>query len=178
MNINVYIITQGAKLTPPFKNLQKIPCVYKINFKGDYFYIGSTVNIEKRINKHLSLLSRGKGSKKIIGTMTNVEILSVDILHVIEDKVLLRRAEYEEIEKNLGSRFLLNTAHYEPNEQTIDLNQILLLLSNGDTSKEIGAKIRLSSRTVEKHLENLRASYGAINASHLISIALRTGIIQ
>lgn len=57
-------------------------------------------------------------------------------------------------------------------------NQILLLLSNGHTAGQIGAKFKLSTRTVEKHIEILRAAYRAKNTPHLIGIALRTGIIQ
>lgn len=56
--------------------------------------------------------------------------------------------------------------------------EILLLLSNGHTAGQIGAKIKLSARTVEKHLEIMRYVYGAKNTPHLISIALRTGIIK
>lgn len=62
--------------------------------------------------------------------------------------------------------------------ETEKQKQILLLLSEGHTAVEIGAKIKRSKKTVEKHLEILRAVYGAKNSPHLIGIALRTGIIQ
>lgn len=56
--------------------------------------------------------------------------------------------------------------------------QIMSLLSSGYTASEIGVKINRSKKTVEKHLELLRAVYGAKNSTHLIGIALRNGIIK
>lgn len=56
--------------------------------------------------------------------------------------------------------------------------KIIELVSMGLTSVEIGRRVELSPRTVEKHLELLRATYGAKNSSHLVGIAFREKLIK
>lgn len=56
--------------------------------------------------------------------------------------------------------------------------EILFLLSLGHTASEIGLKLSMKTRTVEKAKEILMAAYGAKNTPHLIGIAFRNGLIK
>ena len=56
--------------------------------------------------------------------------------------------------------------------------EILFLMSLGHTAVEIGLKLGLSPRTVEKTKEILQAAHGAKNSCHLIGIAFRNGLIK
>ena len=56
--------------------------------------------------------------------------------------------------------------------------QIMFLLSLGHTASQIGGKVALRTRTVEKYLETLKAAHGAKNAPHLVGIAIRRKLIQ
>jgi DNA-binding CsgD family transcriptional regulator len=52
---------------------------------------------------------------------------------------------------------------------------VLRLVAEGLTNKEIGERLFLSPRTVEKHVERLLAKTGAQNRSQLVSRAARLG---
>jgi len=52
---------------------------------------------------------------------------------------------------------------------------VLRLVADGLTNKEIGERLFLSPRTVEKHVERLLAKTGAQNRSQLVSRAARWG---
>jgi DNA-binding CsgD family transcriptional regulator len=51
--------------------------------------------------------------------------------------------------------------------------EVLRLVADGLTNKEIGERLFLSPRTVEKHVERLLAKTGAQNRSQLVSRAAR-----
>jgi DNA-binding NarL/FixJ family response regulator len=55
--------------------------------------------------------------------------------------------------------------------------EVLRLMSDGATSKEIGRHLNLSVKTVENHRANILAKLGARNAAEAISRALERGII-
>lgn len=55
--------------------------------------------------------------------------------------------------------------------------EVLRLMSDGATSKEIGRHLNLSVKTVENHRANILAKLGARNAAEAISRALDRGII-
>ena len=50
---------------------------------------------------------------------------------------------------------------------------VLRLIADGLTNKEIGERLFLSPRTVEKHVERLLAKTGSQNRSQLVSRAAR-----
>lgn len=56
--------------------------------------------------------------------------------------------------------------------------QILQLLAQGLSSREIGERLFLSVRTVEKHLERLRQRLGIPNKARLVAWALQVGLAQ
>jgi DNA-binding CsgD family transcriptional regulator len=55
--------------------------------------------------------------------------------------------------------------------------EVLRLAANGYTSKEIAQLITIAHRTVERHIENARLKLGARNRAHLISKALKVGLL-
>ena len=55
--------------------------------------------------------------------------------------------------------------------------EVLRLMADGSTSKEIGRHLNLSVKTVENHRANILAKLGARNAAEAISRALDRGII-
>jgi DNA-binding NarL/FixJ family response regulator len=55
--------------------------------------------------------------------------------------------------------------------------EVIRLMSDGATSKEIGRHLSLSVKTVENHRANILAKLGARNAAEAISRALDRGII-
>ncbi len=53
--------------------------------------------------------------------------------------------------------------------------QVLELMTHGHTSKEMGAQLRLSPRTVERHLASIYGKVGARGRADAIAFGLRTG---
>jgi len=56
--------------------------------------------------------------------------------------------------------------------------QILQLLSEGYTAKEIAATLFISHHTVISHGTVLKVKFNAKNCTHLVAIAIRMGSIQ
>lgn len=56
--------------------------------------------------------------------------------------------------------------------------EILKLVANGLTGKEIGGKLDISPRTVQKHLDHICAKLNARNRTHLVAIAVAIGWIE
>lgn len=67
---------------------------------------------------------------------------------------------------------IVNHFHIRLREQ-----EVLMLISDGHTMNEIGDNLNISSRTVEKHLENLRFRFGCQNTIQLVSFAKDMGIL-
>ena len=57
-------------------------------------------------------------------------------------------------------------------------SQILQLMSNGLTSKEIGQKLFISNLTVDKHKRNMLSKFNARNSVQLVLWADRQGLLQ
>ena len=55
--------------------------------------------------------------------------------------------------------------------------EVLLLLSNGYSSKQIGAELSISARTVETHRLNIMKKLGTSNSAETISVAAKLNII-
>jgi DNA-binding CsgD family transcriptional regulator len=56
-------------------------------------------------------------------------------------------------------------------------SQILALIADGHTSREIAEMLVISPRTVERHRENLRHKLGLRNRVDLTRYAIRAGLI-
>lgn len=55
--------------------------------------------------------------------------------------------------------------------------EVLLLVARGYTSKSMGERLGLSSRTIERHRANLLKKFSQKNSASLIQIALRQGLL-
>ncbi len=66
----------------------------------------------------------------------------------------------------------------EPLVLTKKQKQVLYLIANGFITKEIGAKMFLSERTIDDYRNTLMEILQATNTGHLISIAYCKGLID
>ena len=55
--------------------------------------------------------------------------------------------------------------------------EVLILIAKGLSAKEVAQKTKLSPRTVEHHVENIRNKLRARNRAHIVSKALAFGEI-
>ncbi|MBV1692498.1 helix-turn-helix transcriptional regulator [Novosphingobium sp. G106] len=56
--------------------------------------------------------------------------------------------------------------------------EILVLLANGFSSKEVALRCGITARTVETYLSKMRLKLGARNATNLVALALRAGLLS
>lgn len=56
--------------------------------------------------------------------------------------------------------------------------QILNLMGNGFTSKEIGRKLFISNLTVDKHKRNMMHKFHARNSVQMVALAYQMGVIR
>ena len=66
----------------------------------------------------------------------------------------------------------LKKCHISPREK-----QVVNLLAEGLTSKEISTGLRISTHTVESHKRNLIERLNVRNTTHMVARAIRTGIL-
>ncbi|WP_226372727.1 response regulator transcription factor [Allosphingosinicella flava] len=57
-------------------------------------------------------------------------------------------------------------------------NEVLELVANGLSAKEVAHQIGIAPRTVERHIENVRMKMRARNRAHMIAQAVATGILN
>jgi DNA-binding NarL/FixJ family response regulator len=55
---------------------------------------------------------------------------------------------------------------------------VLRLIANGNTNKEIAGKLSLTEETVKGHVKNILAKLGVNDRTHAVTIALKRGIID
>jgi two-component system response regulator DesR len=72
----------------------------------------------------------------------------------------------------------LDAARYGPRPPSGREIEVLTELHKGATSDEIGARLRISARTVESHLRRLFDRYGVVSRTELAVLALREGWID
>lgn len=67
-------------------------------------------------------------------------------------------------------------------DQTVKIStrevQILNLMGNGFTSKEIGRKLYISNLTVDKHKRNMMNKFHARNSVQMVAQAYHMGVIR
>lgn len=56
--------------------------------------------------------------------------------------------------------------------------EVLSLLSDGMTFKEIGAMLGISWKTVDTHVSDCRLRLGARNTAHAVRLAIERGLIH
>ncbi len=104
------------------------------------------------------------------------ELLSVaiDTARRIGADGLVSRAE------DLGrrARLKVETAPENPYRLTSREAEVLRLVADGLSDREIGARLFISHRTVERHVSNLLSKLGAARRSELVATALREGLVS
>jgi DNA-binding NarL/FixJ family response regulator len=55
--------------------------------------------------------------------------------------------------------------------------EVLALIAEGYTSKDIGERLHVAEETVKSHVTNLLGYLGARNRAHAVAIALRRGLL-
>jgi DNA-binding CsgD family transcriptional regulator len=63
-------------------------------------------------------------------------------------------------------------------ELTPQERNVLALVAQGGTAKEIAIKLDIAHRTVEKHLDHTRLKMRAKNRVHMVALALQMGLIS
>jgi DNA-binding CsgD family transcriptional regulator len=51
-------------------------------------------------------------------------------------------------------------------------------VATGATAKQIGRRLSIAPRTVERHIDNIRVKMGARNTPHLIARAISFGTLR
>jgi LuxR family quorum sensing-dependent transcriptional regulator len=55
---------------------------------------------------------------------------------------------------------------------------VLVLVAQGMSAREIADVLHIAKRTVDEHVDNAIRKLGAFNRTHAVAIALRDGIIE
>ena len=143
-----------------------------LNFESDY-YSGFTIAKKvKELYPKIKIIILTQQAK-----IDNYEILFNDInvdgyldkqLGVEETLAALEAVRNNEkyIDSNIKSMLQIGKWLDISNRE----KQIINLLTNGLTQKEIASKLFISNRTVESHIKNLTQKIGAKNSVHLVSI--------
>lgn len=127
-------------------NLKQISAIYKITcIKSDKVYIGETINVSQRIQKHFSLLRKNKHSNPILQNMFNKygeETFIVDILEFPNTSDII---ELKKLEKEYQTK--------EPNCISLDSNEIFWVERGEDWREKQSIQL---NKIREKGLENWR----------------------
>ncbi len=75
------------------------------------------------------------------------------------------------------ARLKVEAAPENPYRLTSREAEVLRLVADGLSDREIGARLFISHRTVERHVSNLLAKLGAARRSELVATALREGLV-
>lgn len=55
---------------------------------------------------------------------------------------------------------------------------VLVLLANGMSAKQIAREFGINTQTVKVHLTNMREKIGAHNSPHLVALAIKVGWLR
>ena len=103
------------------------------------------------------------------------QLWSISKQELIVDKCQLMQTEDLSLEKQDKQRFLsalqqVDRAFGDSVKMTSRERDVLFFIFRGYSAKEIGLKMKVSYRTVQKHLENIRTKYQINNLSQLRKI--------
>lgn len=57
-------------------------------------------------------------------------------------------------------------------------HQVLELVAQGLSAKEVAQEIDIAPRTVERHIENVRLKIRARNRTHMVTLAMELGLLH
>ncbi len=129
-----------------------------------------TMNNEKKIIEDCIL----KGAKAFLNKNSSVQELADAISTVLNGQIYYAR-------EALLSISGVNTAQKQQDVHDVQLStrelEVLKLLCDGFSPKEIAQQLFLSPRTTETHKKNIMEKMGVNSVAKLISVSLRTKII-
>lgn len=105
-----------------------------------------------------------------MGTYTDISYLKKEGIPVLSFIGMYGEPSYVDVP--LNNRFLLS-----PDNLTAREKQVLILLAEGKSSKEIACILGISKETVDRHRKNMLVKKGVHNTSELISEAIKCGWI-
>ncbi len=86
------------------------------------------------------------------------------------------------IHPQLTKTFIEEVQHVEDAPSTTPLSkrerEILQMVANGSTTKEVARDLGISPHTVKTHLERIFEKLGANDRAQAVAIAIRTGLVQ
>ncbi|MBX3289961.1 MAG: response regulator transcription factor [Acidobacteria bacterium] len=94
-----------------------------------------------------------------------------DLLHVIRSVHSGKKRIHPVIAANLADHF--GEENLTPRE-----TEVLQLISEGNSNREVGKKLFISEETVKGHVKNILGKLGANDRTQAVSIAVRRGIIH
>jgi len=112
-------------------------------------------------------------SKVLVITVLDVAEVAGEAERAGADGIVSKGAPPEELVQALhtvlrGRRAFPKVSHLSPREE-----QIMVLLAEGLGNKEIAERLGVSTKTVESHLDNLKAKLGCTSTADLRARALR-----
>lgn len=138
-----------------------------------------------------------KDTKVIILSVHCEQAMIKNLVKIGTDGYLLKNSSKEELldaiykvangEKYFSSEVTLSLLNPEKNESksfkhTIDFTNreldVLKLLVDGYTNKQVGEKLFISHRTVDTHRTNIMKKVGVNNVAGLISFAIKTRLVE
>ena len=147
--------------------LEKVP-LYKLRYdlrlrKKDGAYI--------RVLYQAAITEMNEGGIiRTMGTYTDITYLKKEGVPVVSFIGMYGEPSYVDVP--LNGRFLQSSDNLSGREK-----QILLLLADGKTSKQIAEELNISKETVDKHRKNMLLKKGVQNVSELVSKAIKCGWI-
>jgi DNA-binding NarL/FixJ family response regulator len=165
---------------------------WTLNLKPDVILVDISMPILNGFDAVRELRKRGSESKIIFLTMHNDTALLAEAFRCGASGYILKQAAGEELvnavrEVAQGNNFVSPLITSLPSEsqtknaqKTITPRQreVLKLLSQGLTMKEIAAELKISTRTAESHKYETMQTLGVETTAELIRYCLRLGLIS
>ena len=95
-----------------------------------------------------------------------------DVEAAVQALSSVRCCQYGDVSRGHQNGHAIHTARPE-SRLTAREHEVAMLVAAGSTNAEIAARLRISKRTVEKHVDNIRVKLGAISRAKLISWTLQ-----
>lgn len=72
----------------------------------------------------------------------------------------------------------ISSVKYDGNLLTSRESEVLRLIAEGATSKEIGQKLGISYKTADAHRENIKKKLHVSSIAHLVRYAIMIGLVK
>jgi len=134
-------------------------------------------NFSDYLQRNCFIKSDSKGNPLVsFGMIINHNHFSpaTSVVHIVEKMVQTEQGSYASLQDK--KTFLINVEDEELFSRRE--KEILFWITEGLTSKEIADKLHVSEHTIVNHRRNMHEKSNTLNATALVSFALRRGIIH